>query len=92
MGGAMHSKPSIQFSVDGWGSVPSLFFGLRSNYGGGNEDNGDLLQKVLSRHCCMQCPQPCTKVQGTNKHGSPYSNFHEVKIHLLQKYKLAEIL
>ena len=28
---------------DGQGSVPSLLFGLRPNYGGGNEENGDLL-------------------------------------------------
>ena len=42
MGGAMLSKSSIQFSVDGWGSVPSLLFDLRPNYGGGNEDNGNL--------------------------------------------------
>ena len=46
MGGAMLSKSLIQFSVDGWGCVPSLLFDLRPNYGGGNEDNGDLLQKV----------------------------------------------
>ena len=32
---------------------------LRSNYGGGNEDNGDLLQNVLHTHCCIQCPHPC---------------------------------
>ena len=32
--------------VDGWGWVSSLLFDLRPNYGGGNEDNGDLLQKV----------------------------------------------
>ena len=38
MGRAMISKSSIQFSVDGWGSVPSLLFDLRPNYGGGNED------------------------------------------------------
>ena len=31
----------------GGGYVPSLLFDLRPNYGGGNEDNGDLLQKVL---------------------------------------------
>ena len=42
----MLSKSLIQFSVDGWGCVPSLLFDLRANYGGGNEDNGDLLQKV----------------------------------------------
>ena len=42
----MHSKSLIQFSVDeggrGLGCVPSLLFDLRPNYGGGNEDNGDL--------------------------------------------------
>ena len=53
MGGARLSKSLIQFSVDGWGCVPSLLFDLRPNYGGGNEDNGDLLQKVP---CCTQCP------------------------------------
>ena len=43
MGGAMFSKSLIQFSVDGCICVPSLLF---TNYGGGNEDDGDLLQKV----------------------------------------------
>ena len=32
IGGAMLSKSLIQFSVDGWGCVPSLLFGLRPNY------------------------------------------------------------
>ena len=45
MGRVMLSKSLIQFSVEVWGCVPSLSFDLRSNYGGGNEDNGDLLQK-----------------------------------------------
>ena len=39
------SKSLIQFSVGGQGHVPFLLFELRSNYGGGKEDNG-LLQKV----------------------------------------------
>ena len=39
-------KSFIQFSVDGRNCVPSLFFDLRPNYGGGNEDDGDLLHKV----------------------------------------------
>ena len=52
------SKSLIQFSVDGWGCVPSLLFDLRPNYGGGNDDNGDLLQKVPFMHCCTQCPDP----------------------------------
>ena len=34
MGRAMLSKSLIQFSVDGQGYVPSLFFDLRPNYGG----------------------------------------------------------
>ena len=36
----MLSKSLIQFSIDGWGCVPSLLFDLRPNYGGGNDDNG----------------------------------------------------
>ena len=43
-GGGMLSKSLIQFSVDGWGCVLSLLFDLRPNSGGGNEENGDLLQ------------------------------------------------
>ena len=35
MGRAMLSKSLIQFSVDGWGCVPSLLFDLRPNYRGG---------------------------------------------------------
>ena len=51
MGGAMLSKSLIQFSVDGLSCVPSLLFDLRQNSSGGNEDNGDLLQKVSCKHC-----------------------------------------
>ena len=61
MGRAMLSKSLIQFSVEGQGCVPSLLFDLRPNYGGGNEDNGDLLQKVPCTHCCTQCPRPCSR-------------------------------
>ena len=46
---AMLSKSLTQFSVVVQGCVPSLLFNLMPNYGGGNEDNGDLLQKV---HAC----------------------------------------
>ena len=46
----MLSKSLIQFSIDGWGCVPSLLFDLRQNYGEGSEDNGDLLQKVPCTH------------------------------------------
>ena len=51
----MLSKSVIQFSIDGWGCVPSLSFDLRPNYGGDNKDN-DLLQKVPCTHCCTRCP------------------------------------
>ena len=61
MDGAMLSKNLIQFSVDGWGCVLFLLFDLRSNYDGGNEDNGDLLQKVPCTQCCTQCPRLCNR-------------------------------
>ena len=48
MGGAVLSKSLIQFSVDGRGCVPSLLFDLRPNYGGGDEDNGDLLGSKIT--------------------------------------------
>ena len=57
-GEARLTKSLIQFSVDGRGCVPSLLFDLRPNYGGDNEDTSDLLQKVPSRHCLTQCPDP----------------------------------
>ena len=43
MSGAKLSKSLIQFYVDGWCCFLSLLFDLRPNYGGGNEDNGELL-------------------------------------------------
>ena len=60
-GEAMLPKSLIQSSIDGWGCVPSLLFDLGPNYGGGNEDNGDLLQKVPCMHCHTQCPRPCSR-------------------------------
>ena len=65
-GGAMLSKSWIQFSVVGWGCVPSLLFDLRLNYGGGNEDNGNFLQKIPCTHCCTQCPQTCSRLPPTH--------------------------
>ena len=35
-----------------------MFFDLRPNYGGGNEDNVDLVQKVPCMHYYSQCPNP----------------------------------
>ena len=57
MGGATLSKSLIQFSVDGWGCAPSLLFDLRPNYGGGNEDNGDLLQRSPAGTAALMPPQ-----------------------------------
>ena len=37
MGRDMFNKSLIQFSVDGWGCVPSLLFDLRPDYGEVNE-------------------------------------------------------
>ena len=62
----MLSKSLIQLSVDGQDCVPSLLFDLRPNYGGGNEDNGNLLEKVPFRHCYTQCPQPCSRPSPTH--------------------------
>ena len=62
----MLSKSLILFSVDGRGCVPSLLFDLRSNCGGGNEDNGDLLQKILCMCCSTQCSQPCSRPPPTH--------------------------
>ena len=64
MAGAMLSKSLIQFSVHRQGCVPSLLFDLRPNYGGGDEENGNLLQKVLCMHCHTQSPRPCSSTTG----------------------------
>ena len=64
--GAMLSKSVIQFSVDGWGCVPPLWFSLRANYGRGNGGNGELLQKDPLLHCCIQCPWPLSRLLSTH--------------------------
>ena len=57
-GRARLSKFVIQFSVDGQSCVPSLLFDLRPNYGGGDEDNGKLLQKSLACTAALSAPDP----------------------------------
>ena len=58
---AMLSKSSVQFSIDGWSCVPCLLFDLRPNYDGGNEDNGNLHQKVHAiPHSVPPTPQQAT--------------------------------
>ena len=66
MARARFSKSLIQFSVDGRGCVPSLLFDLRPNYDGGNEDNGDLLQKVPCTSC-WACDAITVKTQLISK-------------------------
>ena len=56
----MLSKTLIQFSVDGQGCVPSLLFDLKSNYSGGNEENGTSFKRS-HMHGLTQCPQPCSR-------------------------------
>ena len=60
MGRAMLAKSLIQFYVDGQGCVSSLLLDLRPNYGGGNEDNGDLLQKLPCTDTALSAPNPAT--------------------------------
>ena len=46
--------------------VTSLTHSLtHSNYGGGNKDNGNLLQKVPCRHCYTQCPHTWSRPLST---------------------------
>ena len=45
-------------------SLPAIYLG--PNYGGGNEDNGDLLQNIPCWHCYTQCPQPCSRPPPTH--------------------------
>ena len=60
MGRAMLSKSLILYCC-WWVGLSSLLFDLRPDCGGGNENNGDLPQKVLCMHCCTHCLRPCSK-------------------------------
>ena len=48
--------------------LPPIPIYLGPNSGGGNEDNGDFLQKISCMYCYTQCPQPCSRPPLT--HGS----------------------
>ena len=54
----MLSKSLIQFSIDGGSCAPSLLFDLRPNYGGGIEDDGDLLQNAHAHTAALSAPGP----------------------------------
>ena len=59
MGGAMLCKSLIQFSVEGWGCVSSLWLDLRPNSGGDNEEPASsplyLLNSVSKPGCALSC-------------------------------------
>ena len=57
MGGSMLSRSLIWLPVDGWGCVPSLLF-TWGQTGGGDEDNGDLLQKIPCTTATLGAPNP----------------------------------
>ena len=84
----MLSESLIQFSIDVLGSmegcVPTLLFDLKPNYGGGYEDNGDLLQKVPCRHYLTQCLQPCSRPPLT--HASTGGSWTQVSLYLRKKH------
>ena len=56
----MLRKSLIQFSVDGWGCVPSLSFDLILNYGGGDEDNGTSFKKSYVCTAVLSAPSPAS--------------------------------
>ena len=58
MGGVMLSKSLTQFSVNGWGCVPSLLFELRPNYGGGDEDGGFIHPSKGPMHALLPSVPP----------------------------------
>ena len=80
MGGAMLSKSLIQFSVDGWGCVPSLLFDLRPNYGGGNEDKAPSkgpvheLQHSVFPTLQQATANPCLYQRLLDTHGQVWVN------------------
>ena len=44
--------------------LPAIYLG--PNYGGGNEDNGNLLQKIPCIYYYTHCPQPCSRPPPTH--------------------------
>ena len=54
----MLSKSLIQFSVDGQGYVPSQFFDLKPNYGGGNGNNGTSFNRSSPHTASLSAPNP----------------------------------
>ena len=79
MDGVMFSKSLIQFSVDGWGCVPSVLFDLRPNYGGGSEDNADLLPHAVA----LSAPNPAAGHRDPRLHWRLPNTHRQVWLSLL---------
>ena len=68
MSRAMVSKSLIQFSIEGQGSVPSLLFDLRPNYGGGDEDGGFIHPSKGPMHALLPSVPPTLQQATANPH------------------------
>ena len=62
----MLSKSLIQFSVDGWGCVPSLLFTWGQTLVEVMKINGDLPQKISGMYFYSPYSQPCSRPLLTN--------------------------
>ena len=54
----IYSKNLIKYSVDGQVYVPFLLFDLRTNYGGGNEDNATSFKRPHAHSAALSAPDP----------------------------------
>ena len=61
----IHWPPKSNFLLVGGALLPPCYLPV-AKLGGGNEDNGDLLQKVPCMHCCTQCPRSCNRPPSTH--------------------------
>ena len=59
--GGLPSMGSHRIGHD-WGDLAAAV----ANYGGGHEDNGDLLPKTPCMYCYTQCPHPCSRPPPTH--------------------------
>jgi len=60
---SFHSNPKERQCQE-CSNYPDIYLGL--NYGGSNEDNADLLQKIPHMYCNTQCPQTCSRPPQTH--------------------------
>ena len=65
-GGAMPSKSLIQFSVDGWGCLPSLLLTWGKTMVEVMKIMPTSFKRSHGSYCYTQCPQPCSKPPPTH--------------------------